>query len=436
MKKLIVLITFIVMAVTSRAVMTVERTVKAQGPSRDTAVKQALYEAVAQVQGVAVSTGVARSGAYVANYNIDRQEVNKSVEMEGISVDAVNSITMTQAEGMVKSYEVTDEQTLGDGKVEVTVKAQVYDYESPLSSGKLTLAVTAFGIDNDAHVFGDIKISGSELSKQFAQRLSTLILDSGRFNILDRAYTAEFEQEMAILKSDDAGVEEKSRLKNVLGADYLLSGRIQRATIQTEYRDLPSTGMKTEEYRGYFDAEVRLLVPATREVAFSHEYRIKLKTNDVKALADEWKRDERDFNQIRKAFMDIAARRIIEDVLNDVYPVRVAVAEPGQIILDQGGQRVRPNVRYEVFQAGQAVLDPVTQGVLGKAQNRIATLQITQILPRFSYARVLEGNASAIQVGQMCRIHPDENITIVEPQGGMKSKIERTPSGGVRMPFD
>ena len=41
--------------------------------------------------------------------DVTREEVNKSIEMEGISVRSQDSITLTMAEGLVKSYEVVDE---------------------------------------------------------------------------------------------------------------------------------------------------------------------------------------------------------------------------------------------------------------------------------------------------------------------------------------
>ncbi|MHC5137820.1 MAG: CsgG/HfaB family protein, partial [Planctomycetota bacterium] len=291
-------------------------------------------------------------------------------------------------------------------------------------------------VQGKAYVFGDITVSGVELTKQFSQQLTTLLRDSGRFDLLDRDYDKAFQDEMNIIKSGDTDIEQKGRLKQVQGADYLLTGRIRRATIETEQKEIPTTGIRSEEYRGHFVGEVRLLIPATRQVAFSHEYRIKLETPEIKELADEWQRDERDFDQIKDAFLDLTVRQIIEDVLNDIYPVRIAMVEQDQVILDQGGQRMKPDAVYEVFTKGKTIVDPQTHEVLGQDEGKVATLKVVRILPKFSYAQILDGKADDIEVGQVCRVLPGSMDLKIEVDGGMKSTIKRTPGGGVKMPFD
>ena len=439
MKKItfFVLITGLIGSVlAAQPVATQARQAKGIGSTREQAVKNALYEAVSQVQGVVVTSGLATSSAGVGSVEVTREEVNKSIEMEGISVSAVDTISATVAQGLVKSYKVIEEYRSEEGKYEVLLEVQVYDYQSPLVSKKMTLAVSAFDVQQDMYRYGNMRIPGAEVTTQFSQRLTTLLNDSGRFDLLDRAYNFEFDEEKGIIASGDTDLEQKARLKQVLGADYLLSGRIRRADIIPESRVLPTTGMTTQEYRGNFVGEVRLLVPNTRQIAFSHEYRIKLETEEVKSLSDDWARDERDFDQIKDAFLDMAARRIVEDVLNDLFPVRVAAIRDNEIILDQGGQRMKPGAVYEVYMMGEQILDPQTQEVLGRDESKVAALRTTRILPRFSYAAVVDGSKSDLQVGQICRIDPSSLILDIKIEGGRKSNIQQTPTGGVLLPFD
>ncbi len=436
MKRATGLLLFLAMACVSFGVNTQMRQVKGVATTREQAIKKALHEAVGQVQGVLVTSGIATSAAGVGSVEVTHEEINKTIEMERISLRSQNTITLTMAEGLVKSYEVVDERKTDDGNYEVTVEVQVYDYQSPLATTKLSLAVSPFEVQNRGYVFGDITVSGAELTKQFSQRMTTLLRDSNRFDLLDRDYDKAFRDEINLIKSGDTDLEQKGRLKQLQGADYLLAGRIRRAEITTELKDIPTTGIRSEEYRGHFVGEVRLLVPATRQVAFSHEYRIKLETPEIKELADEWRRDERDFDQIKDAFLDMAARQIIEDVLNDVYPVRVALAEAGSIILDQGGERMKPDAIYEVFAEGKKIIDPQTQEVLGADEGKVAVLKIARILPKFSYAQILDGKAEDIKVGQVCRVQPGSMDLKIEVTGGRKSNIKHTPSGGVKMPFD
>ncbi|MHC5143662.1 MAG: CsgG/HfaB family protein [Planctomycetota bacterium] len=238
MKKVISLSVFLSLIYVSFGVNTQTRQVKGVATTREQAIKKALHEAVGQVQGVLVTSGVASSAASVGSIDVTREEVNKSIEMEGISVRSQDSITLTLA-------------------------------------AKLSLAVSPFEVQGKAYVFGDITVSGVELTKQFSQRLTTLLRDSGRFDLLDRDYDKAFQDEMNIIKSGDTDIEQKGRLKQVQGADYLLTGRIRRATIETEQKEIPTTGIRSEEYRGHFVGEVRLLIPATRQVAFSQRRKLR-----------------------------------------------------------------------------------------------------------------------------------------------------------------
>ena len=203
---------------------------------------------------------------------------------------------------------------------------QVYDYQSPLATTKISLAVSPFEVQEKVYVFGDITVSGAELTKQFSQRLTTLLRESGRFDLLDRDYDKAFRDEINIIKSGDADLEQKGRLKQVQGADYLLTGRIRRAEITTELKDIPTTGIRSGEYRGHFVGEVRLLVPATRQVAFSHEYRIKLETPEVMELADDWQRDERDWFRFRAPLWPGDYQLAVQDAqgARQVFPFHVS----------------------------------------------------------------------------------------------------------------
>jgi hypothetical protein len=97
---------------------------------------------------------------------------------------------------------------------------------------------------------------------------------------------------------------------------------------------------------------------------------------------------------------------------------------------------MNPDAVYEVFRKGKEVLDPTTQEVLGQDEYKVASLKVTRILPKFSYAQILEGKADDMAVGQVCRVLPGSLELKIEVKGGMKSNIKRTPSGGVKMPFD
>ena len=81
---------------------------------------------------------------------------------------------------------------------------------------------------------------------------------------------------------------------------------------------------------------------------------------------------------------------------------------------------------------GKEIVDVDTKESLGKAEIIIATIEVGQVTPKISYARLIKGDASTITEGLVCRRKKDQD----KPLEGFKSNIERTPAGGVKMPFD
>ena len=119
MKKTILLLT--VIALTCSVAISKEKTntiivrqVKGQGSSRDRAIKNALYHAVGQAKGVLVGSGEYEFGYDSATVDVDRSEDrnSKTVSFDAVSVETQGTLSRTEIEGLVKSYEVLDERKI------------------------------------------------------------------------------------------------------------------------------------------------------------------------------------------------------------------------------------------------------------------------------------------------------------------------------------
>ena len=131
------------------------RQTKGQGISREQAIQNALFEAVAQAKGIAVSSGRYNLGFGTTGLGFSTQDSQRSVNIDSVSIKTDGSTRLTDIEGWVKSYEVIDEQKIDDKIYEVTIKAWVYDYEDPEQTNRLRLAVMPIQTLYDSHPFGD-----------------------------------------------------------------------------------------------------------------------------------------------------------------------------------------------------------------------------------------------------------------------------------------
>ena len=414
---------------------TIVRETKGQGINRDEAIKSALYQAVGEAKGVKVGSGSYEFGFRSATVGIDKQGPRKEVEFDAVSVHTEGSALYTDIAGLVKTYEVLDEKKLDDGKYEVTLKVWVYDYVPPDRTDRLRLAVMPARSLMRSYNFGELTMSSTELSRQLSHKLSTAFTQTNKFAVLDREYVFEFAKERDILLSDDSSIEEKAKLGQVLGVDYMLISVISDAKITKKEIYLEAIGQSTTELEADFTLDYRLVVGPTRQLKLLDTIDISLEHSEVKKLVKKWESDDIDYKEITSSLLSKVANQVVETVIDRVYPIRIAiVTADGRIVINQGSQRIREGRLFEVYTEGQEVIDPDTKESLGTTEVLVATIKIDKASQNISYASVVRGDTAKLSEGLICRPKKTEFKDAVK--GTKEAEIDRTDSGGVKLPFD
>jgi curli biogenesis system outer membrane secretion channel CsgG len=435
MKKIymLVLVAALVCPKAFSAPTTIVRQTKGQGVTREQAIDKALYQAVAQAKGIAVSSGRYDFGFQSSGVGIDTKDTGKSIEFDSVSVQAGGSTRLTDIAGWVKSYEVIDEQKIDDRSYEVTIKAWVYDYEDPEQTKRLKLAIMPIQTLYDSYRFGNYVPSGLEMSLKLSQQLSAGITGTNKFAVLDREYINEFAQNRNILISDDSPIEEKARLGQVLGADYMIVGTISNAGLKIKERASRAIGRAIREYEVDYVFDYRLIVAPTRQVKLADTVNIALERDQVRVLVKRWRPEDLDYREMADNLTARVAKQVIDSIIDRLYPIRIASKNiTGQLIINQGGKRISKGSVLDVLVQGEEIIDVDTKESLGQTESHIATIEIEKVTPTMSYARLVKGDLDNISVGLICRLKKVE----LEMPGGAKSSIRRTPQGGVKLPFD
>ena len=407
--------------------------VQGQGPTRDDAIKNGLFQAVARAKGVKVGSGDYSFGFRSASADINRTSTGKSVGFDAVSVQAAGTLQTTDIAGLVKTYEIIDEKKLPDGNYQVTLKVWVYDHQPVDKSTRLRLAVMPVRVESPSYTFGELTMSGEKLADKLAQKLTTALTQTNKFAILDRQYIQEYLHEQNVLFYS-APIEEQARIGQAIGADYMLVGTINQAGMRIRNTATDAIANVTfKEYRADFDFDYRLIVAPSRQVKFSDSVRLSLKTDDVKALVEKWEPSWLDYNELSDNLIAKVAAEVVNKLSDRLRPPRItSIASDGSIIIDQGGDRLVTGTLLEVFKPGEQITDSDTKEIIGSAEILIATIRIDKVAPAMSYCSVVSGDASRISKGFICR---PKSMPASEPEGA-KSKVERTPQGGVKLPFD
>jgi hypothetical protein len=408
--------------------------VKGSGRNRDEAIKNALYRAVEQVRGVKVDSSNYEFGFRSSGVGVgDNGPGRRRIEFDSVNVGTNGTVYTTEIGGLIRSYNVIDEKQIDPDNYEVTLQVSVYDYAVRGQTGRVKIALMPAKTQQGSYAFLNQTVSGDTLSSLFSQRLVAGLTQTNKFAVLDRESIDDFVREKDMLFSFDAPLGEQAKLAETIGADYLLVGTITQAEILRIDRYLKAANYTARKFKARFNFDYRLVDSATKQVVLASSAQKYLEDEQVRALADEQNPVEWDPAQVRDAFISVVANDVIAAIIDRVYPITVAAVQgDGQIILNQGGQRIKNGMLLDVFTLGREILDNDTGESLGRIESKVATIEVQNVSHTMSTAKVVAGDVSKVSVGLTCRIRPEERNLDV----GTKPDIVRTKTGGVKLPFD
>ncbi|MBN1796120.1 MAG: hypothetical protein JW804_05555 [Sedimentisphaerales bacterium] len=429
---LFILIVVLILCTFGFSETTVVRESSGSGATRDDAIKNGLYNAVAETQGVKIGSGDYRFGFHSATADIDtdKDESKKKVEFDAVSVETEGSALKTYVEGLVQKYEVIEETKEDDGGYTVKLKVWLLDYTPLENINRIRLAVMPLRASKQQYIFG-IPTQAEDIAELLSHGLTNNLTATNKFLVLDREYDDEHFKEQFLL-AKNAPIEEQIKLNETLGADYVLVGTISDALLVKSKKEIAAIGRKANEYKGRFVFDYRVVAGPTRSVKFSDTVELVLETEDVKALFDVWEPSKLDIKEVGDKIVAKVSKLAAEAITQDFYPIKVVkVTSNGRLIIDRGNGRVEKGQILDVYAQAEKIMDADTGESLGSTQVKLATIEIQHVLPKMAQAIVIEGDLSKISQGNICKYKQAQEIL-----QGRKSDIEKTGTGGVKMPFD
>jgi curli biogenesis system outer membrane secretion channel CsgG len=369
------------------------------GATREEAVAHALASAVAQVSGVAVSAVQSMSTSLTARASEDGGTVNLSQDEQS----ALQSVSG----GFVKSYRIEGVEPEGPGQVTAHVQVTVEMFKAKAAGAEARRRIAVAAFDDGAGGRG----AGAALRDKIVANL----VQARRFAVVDRSKDDEYNSEMALLQGGDAPLTERVRVGQVLGADYVVVGKIRVTAPTRSERQIPLTGEEVVSTTpGSTDVDFQIIEIATRQVSWAGSAH----GSGLAQLAGE----------------------VVDDIVGAIYPMRlIRFDDPSALILNQGGGTLRPAQRFRAFLLGEALVDPYTHESLGQDERQVGVVEVTRVDTKVSYARLVSGKlppSDGIPPAQIVlRPAPAE---AAPPQGARPSRRPPPAQGTdvVKLPFD
>ncbi len=321
-------------------IVTVE--VEGKGANRQFAIDNGLVQAISQVNGLRIT---------------DHTEL----------IAQINNVTVTSQmqfanlnNNTIKSWKILSEKKTDDFYV-VKLSVDIPKYKASIDSKRLKIAIVPFRISNQV---GDKSIAGS-LQEHLTTELENFLTQTGRFAMLDRSFLADQSNELDFINNAGVNINEYAKLGSRLGADYLIVGSID------------SSSNNRSERKSRVSDKVIVSSSSFTKLTFRV---IDISTTQIK-LADSLSITDGDAQHL--------AQKIGNQIIESIFPIRIVSANAGVVILGQGGSTIAVGDKFTVFQLGKPLKDPYTSESLGQEEIDVALIEVTNILPKTSNAKIL-----------------------------------------------
>lgn len=359
-------------------------TVRGTGKDERDAIKHALSEAICRA-----------NGATLESRSTLRQEVRDvvtGIETEFTYQTEENVDIITASRGHIRRYDLLSSQPTASG-VEVEVRAVVlrFDPENPRPGSKKTVVVERFAVAPGALLL-DSPAEGTEsLLSRLQDQLTTRVVRSRKFTVLTRKNLKSIDAELGFLKDREVAPGERVKLGQLLGADYVVSGRIDLLAVHTARETVKLTGYVLESK----SAEVRVTMSVYNVGSGAIEWEENY-TRNFSWSDDELKRDAafRDDGAIAISMLELGAEDLARRLLTRTFPPKVMLvdteSEAPVFFLNAGDSLVAVGDVFELVRRGAPLVDPDTGDVLGYVDRKIGSLQVIGADLKMSRAQLID----------------------------------------------
>ena len=385
------------------------------------AVNEALISALWQYNGGIISR---EECARFSEKTAFETSTVKGDERRQMLDDSITRSMKKWAHGKINGYTVLSESVAADGKYHVFLDVRFPGKYVPPGRDKDALrrmAVTTFNVRGKLFNWYGQPVETVEWVTALADHLNTRLTQTRKFTMLDRAFDKEVDAELARLVAPNAASEDAARLSNKLGTDYLVVGTVSFNDVQPPAIN-PLTHQPLPLASALFaEISYRVLIAPTGQLKWTDTVRL-----DAAAFAAA---DARSFISMSA---ETAAEAICEGMMANILPFEVVKVCGDQIVIGEGGKQLAEGDRFTVCVLGEPVKDARTGEVIDEVEMPVATVEVTQVLPKLSYAKII-GDASKVKVGsRLRRLMPQKTV---QPQAPAATTIQVNGAGGVNVQF-
>ena len=339
----------------------VEKQVTGIGENYKMALRDALREAISQVNGVTQETS--------SIINTIEKSISDNEGDENFSSTNFQELIKEKSKGSVKSYEILNKSKNLDGLYEIEIKATIAKFALTKDANRKRIAILPF-----RQTIESSSIDPSRSTRMLNQSLTNYLVQTRKFTVLDRDFDEEIFSELENLK-ESANIDDHAKIGQKLFADYILVGRLETFDVQEiEKKYLTSDRIK-KTTTGMIDFNYRIIDVPTKQIKYASKLREEINLNKQK--------------QPVSFLSEQSSKKIGQEILYAIFPILIEKIKGDIAYLGQGGMQIEIGDMYDIYEMSDEVItDSRTGEKLGKMEFKVGQAEIIDKNAKFSIARI------------------------------------------------
>lgn len=276
---------------------------------------------------------------------------------------------------------------------------------------KWRLAVVEF--ENKAP--GEFHNWGPRLGHAASDMLATSLVKTGKFSVLEREKLKAILNEQALGKAGAVTPQSAAQVGRLLGVKYIVTGAVSEFGVTKKGGQLPILGIGGSQNTARATVDIRLVDTTSGEIILADTASSTDSFTKVHGLGGSVGTDfdETMATRTMRGAIDTLTAKIVDQVSTGTagaggtpakWEARIAQISGSRIVINAGsGAGVKAGQVLDVISMGEEIKDPQTGQTLGAEEQKVGSLEITDVKEKYSIARVRSGESSRFKVNDIVR---------------------------------
>ena len=357
----IVFFSFFIFTSVNSKITYVEKQVTGIGENYKMALRDALKEAISQVNGVTQETD--------SLIKTIEKTISDNEGDDNFSSTDFQETIKEKSKGSVKSYEVLNQGKNLDGLFEVEIKAIIAKFTLSKDAKRKRIAILSL-----RQTIETSSVDPTRVTRMLNQALTNYLVQTRKFTVLDRDFDEEVFSELENLK-ESSNIDDHAKIGQKLFADYILVGRLETFDVRVVEKKYLTSDVIKKVITGMIDFNYRVIDVPTKQIKYASKIREEISLKKQK--------------QPVSFFVEHASNKIGQEILYAIYPILIEKIKGDIAYLGQGGMQIEVGDIYDIYQmTDEVITDSRTGEKLGKMEFKVGEAEIIDKNSKFSIAKI------------------------------------------------